>query len=43
MNKEAEEFDIQSYMTGGVKRVVNDAVRATFNNPKESLFMANVI
>ena len=40
MNKEAEEFDIQSYMTDGVKRVVNDAVRATFNNPKESLFMA---
>ena len=33
-------FDIQSYMTGGVERVVLDAVRATLKNPKESVYMA---
>ena len=33
-------FDIQSYMTGGVERVVCDAVRATLKNPKESVYMA---
>ena len=32
-------FDIQEYMTQGVERVVKDAVKATFSNPKESLFM----
>ncbi len=40
MNEMAEEFDIQEYMTKGVKRVVDDAVRATLKNPKEALFMA---
>jgi MoaA/NifB/PqqE/SkfB family radical SAM enzyme len=39
-NTKKEEFDIQKYMTNGVKRVVNDAVRATLSNPKESVFMA---
>lgn len=39
-NTNKEEFDIQKYMTNGVKRVVNDAVRATLSNPKESIFMA---
>ena len=33
------EFDLQEYMTEGVERVVADAVKATFSNPKESLFM----
>ena len=32
-------FDIQAYMTKGVERVVQDAVRATLRNPKESAFM----
>ncbi|MCR4791772.1 MAG: radical SAM protein [Lachnospiraceae bacterium] len=35
-----ESFDIQSYMTKGVEKVVSDAVRATLRNPKESAFMA---
>lgn len=35
-----EKFDIQEYMTKGVERVVADAVKATFKNPKESAFMA---
>ncbi|SDI65338.1 Radical SAM superfamily enzyme, MoaA/NifB/PqqE/SkfB family [Pseudobutyrivibrio sp. 49] len=35
-----ENFDIQSYMTKGVERVVKDAVRATLKNPAESIFMA---
>ena len=39
-NTKKEEFDIQKYMTNGVKRVVSDAVRATLSNPKESVFMA---
>ena len=29
------EFDIQSYMTGGVERIVADALRATVKNPRE--------
>ena len=32
-------FDIQEYMTKGVERVVSDALRATFKNPKETAFM----
>lgn len=32
-------FDIQEYMTKGVERVVADAIRATFRNPKETAFM----
>ncbi len=35
-----ERFDIQEYMTRGVERVVADAVRAAFTNPKESAYMA---
>ncbi len=35
-----DNFDIQSYMTRGVERVVSEAVRATLKNPKESMFMA---
>ena len=33
------EFDIQEYMTKGVERVVADALKATFRDPKESAFM----
>ncbi len=33
-------FDIQEYMTRGVERVVSDALKATLNNPRESLYMA---
>ena len=32
-------FDIQSYMTKGVERVVSDALKATFKDPRESAFM----
>ena len=33
-------FDIQSYMTHGVERVVGEIVKATLKNPKESVYMA---
>ena len=36
MNKD---FDIQTYMTRGVERIVSDALRATLKDPKESAFM----
>ena len=39
MKKANEGFDIQTYMTEGVERVVGDAVRATLKNPRESVFM----
>ena len=35
-----EAFDIQTYMTEGVERVVTDTVRATLKNPRESIYMA---
>ncbi len=35
-----KEFDIQTYMTKGVERVIKDAVRATLKDPKESAFLA---
>ena len=35
----SESFDIQAYMTKGVERVVSDAIKATFSDPKESAFM----
>ncbi len=34
-----EAFDIQTYMTKGVERVVSDALKATLKNPRESAFM----
>ena len=34
-----EAVDIQAYMTKGVERIVEDAIKATFRNPKESAFM----
>ena len=33
-------FDIQSYMTRGVERIVSDALRATHRNPREGVYMA---
>ncbi len=33
-------FDLQSYMTQGVERVVGDIIKATLRNPKESAYMA---
>ncbi len=38
---EETKFDIQSYMTKGVERIVKDALRATLKNPLESIFMAS--
>ena len=35
-----KEFDLQEYMTKGVRQVVGDAVRATLKNPREAKFMA---
>ena len=34
-----EPFDIQADMTGGVERVVSDAIKATLRDPRESAFM----
>ena len=34
-------FDIQSYMTNGVLRIVKDSIESTLKNPKESLFLAS--
>lgn len=39
MSSNKEEFDIQSYMTRGVERVVSDALKATLKNPRESAYM----
>ena len=36
MNKD---FDLQEYMSAGVERVVKEAAKATFSNPRESVFM----
>ena len=37
---ENKEFNLVEYMTGGVERIVKEAVRATLTNPRESAFMA---
>lgn len=34
-----KEFDIQTYMTKGVEKIVAEAIKATLKNPKESIFM----
>ena len=34
-----QNFDVQSYMTRGVERIVSDAIKATIKNPRESAFM----
>lgn len=33
------EFNLQEYMSAGVERIVKEAVKATFSNPRESVFM----
>lgn len=37
----SETFDIQEYMTGGVERVIREALRATLRNPRETLFLGH--
>ena len=32
-------FDIQTYMTNGVEKIVKEAIKTTLKNPKESIFM----
>ena len=39
MSQPNEAFDIQTYMTQGVERVVTDALKATLRDPRESAFM----
>lgn len=39
MSKNNENFDIQTYMTKGVERVVSDIMKATLKDPRESAFM----
>lgn len=39
MSQQNEAFDIQTYMTQGVERVVTDALKATLRDPRESAFM----
>ena len=34
-----QEFDIQKYMSNNIEALVKDIIKATFKNPKESLFM----
>lgn len=33
------EFNLEQYMTAGVERIIKEALRATFHDPKESAFM----
>lgn len=35
-----EEFNIERYMSGGVERIVKNAIKASLSNPRESVFMA---
>ena len=35
----SETFDIQEYMTEGVRRIVKDALKATLKDPRGSAFM----
>ncbi len=37
---ENNEFNLGKYLTGGVERIVKEAVRATLTDPRESVFMA---
>ncbi len=32
-------FDLEQYLTHGVEKVVSESLKASFNNPKESIFM----
>ncbi len=33
-------FDIERYLSGGVEKIVKNAIKASLSNPKESIFMA---
>lgn len=35
-----KEFNLEKYLTGGVENIVKGALKATFSNPQESVFMA---
>ncbi|MCR5255277.1 MAG: radical SAM protein [Acetatifactor sp.] len=35
-----ENFDLGSYLTGGVEKIVKGAIKATLSNPQESIFLA---
>jgi MoaA/NifB/PqqE/SkfB family radical SAM enzyme len=36
----AQEFNLESYLSNGVENIVKGIIKATFANPKESIFMA---
>lgn len=36
-------FDIQEYLADGAEAIVKDAIKATFKNPKETIFLAKFI
>ncbi len=38
-NRSNKDFDLQSYMAKGVERIVSDALRATFKNPRETAYL----
>jgi MoaA/NifB/PqqE/SkfB family radical SAM enzyme len=35
-----DEFNLEAYLSNGVENIVNTAMKASFTNPKESIFMA---
>ena len=39
----AQQFDIQTYMTQGIEELVRDIAKATFQNPRESAYMARFV
>ena len=38
--KEMNDFNLEAYLSNGVENIVNNALRATLTNPKESIFLA---
>lgn len=38
-----KKFDLNEYLSGGVEKIVKGAIRASFSNPKESLFMTRFL
>ena len=37
-----DNFNLEEYLSEGAEIIVKDAIKATFKNPKESLFLANM-
>ena len=35
-----QNFNLEEYLSGGVERLVKDAIKGTFKNPRESMFLA---